>query len=187
MSASALFEDLRPSGTVARDTDKRVIYLAERLGIALCGAIGIVESIRLFAYDYLPKKNIGKYSDEDIAMSIFWNGNPSALVQALIDVGWIKPDPTFRLKLVGWSWKKGNAKTRRRERMRTAGGVIPQHIRHRIFERDGRRCLSCKSMEDLTIDHIIPISHDGTNEDSNLQTLCRTCNGRKRDRLETAI
>lgn len=33
---------------------------------------------------------------------------------------------------------------------------------------------------DLTVDHIIPKAVGGTDDDENLQVLCRGCNGRKR-------
>jgi len=48
-----------------------------------------------------------------------------------------------------------------------------------IFERDNYTCLKCGKKEDLTIDHIIPLSKNGTNGNSNLQTLCMGCNQKK--------
>ena len=51
----------------------------------------------------------------------------------------------------------------------------------RIFRRDGFCCKICGSIDDLTIDHIIPISKDGSDDDDNLQTLCKSCNSRKGD------
>lgn len=61
--------------------------------------------------------------------------------------------------------------------------------RQRIYERDGYRCVRCGLTEVsyLSIDHIVPVSQGGTNKDINLQTLCKTCNVAKGDRLpETA-
>ncbi len=51
----------------------------------------------------------------------------------------------------------------------------------RIFERDGYQCQTedCYMQIDLTIDHIIPILKGGTNDDDNLQTLCKRCNHKK--------
>ena len=53
-----------------------------------------------------------------------------------------------------------------------------------IYERDGYRCRYCGSTNDLTLDHIVPVSRRGDNSSSNLQTLCRSCNSRKGARLE---
>jgi|ERR687896_2491691 5-methylcytosine-specific restriction endonuclease McrA len=43
----------------------------------------------------------------------------------------------------------------------------------------GHRCLSCGSVEDLTADHIHPLSLGGSNAITNIQPLCEECNGRK--------
>ena len=48
--------------------------------------------------------------------------------------------------------------------------------------RPGLRCERCGSTTDLTKDHVVPLSRGGTNHPSNLRTLCRACNSRKRDR-----
>lgn len=41
-----------------------------------------------------------------------------------------------------------------------------------IFERDGYRCVECGATEQLTIDHKISLIDGGTNDLTNLQTLC---------------
>jgi 5-methylcytosine-specific restriction endonuclease McrA len=48
-----------------------------------------------------------------------------------------------------------------------------------IFDKDGGMCRNCGSWDDLTIDHIIPLTKGGTNDVDNLQTLCRKCNQKK--------
>lgn len=55
--------------------------------------------------------------------------------------------------------------------------------REKVFSRDSYTCVFCGATEDLTLDHILPISKGGGNELSNLQTLCRSCNSRKGARL----
>lgn len=48
-----------------------------------------------------------------------------------------------------------------------------------VFARGGFQCRICGSHDDLTLDHIVPLSRGGRNEPSNLQALCRSCNSRK--------
>lgn len=40
-------------------------------------------------------------------------------------------------------------------------------------------CGMCGAWDDLTWDHIVPISRGGTNDWKNLQCLCRSCNSSK--------
>jgi len=64
---------------------------------------------------------------------------------------------------------------------------VPEELRQKIFDRDGRKCVICGAKEDLSIDHIIPRSKGGTNDPENLQTLCRSCNSSKKNREAAAI
>jgi len=57
------------------------------------------------------------------------------------------------------------------------------HLRHECFVRDNYTCVECgKTSKDssLEADHILPVSQGGTDELSNLQTLCFDCNRSKR-------
>jgi 5-methylcytosine-specific restriction endonuclease McrA len=48
-----------------------------------------------------------------------------------------------------------------------------------IHKRDGSYCRICGSTKNLTIDHIIPLAKNGSDDPSNLQILCKSCNSRK--------
>ena len=64
---------------------------------------------------------------------------------------------------------------------------IPPEVRKYVFERDRNQCQSCGKTDretQLTIDHIIPLALGGTNDISNLQTLCNTCNSQKKHHLD---
>lgn len=61
---------------------------------------------------------------------------------------------------------------------------MPPEVRKFVFERDRHTCQSCGAQTELNVDHIIPLAKGGSNDLSNLQTLCRSCNQRKRDRLD---
>lgn len=64
--------------------------------------------------------------------------------------------------------------------------------RLRIFERDNGLCQECLRSGRLTpvgdkpysafCDHVIPKAEGGTDDDANLQTLCRSCHSAKTDR-----
>ncbi|WP_184945352.1 HNH endonuclease [Kitasatospora kifunensis] len=43
--------------------------------------------------------------------------------------------------------------------------------------------IASHASSDLTVDHIIPKANGGLDDRENLQVLCRSCNGRKRDGL----
>ena len=61
---------------------------------------------------------------------------------------------------------------------------ISYRMRFKIFARDKFTCQYCGKHaheEPLEIDHVIPLSHGGTNELDNLITSCRRCNRKKHD------
>ena len=60
---------------------------------------------------------------------------------------------------------------------------IPAGVRLAIYERDGWMCVTCKSGDNLSLDHIIPWSLGGSDEFGNLQTMCRPCNSSKGARV----
>lgn len=51
-----------------------------------------------------------------------------------------------------------------------------------LIERDKLECKKCMKTDNLSIDHITPISKGGSDELDNLQLLCRSCNSRKYDK-----
>jgi len=49
-------------------------------------------------------------------------------------------------------------------------------MRRRIYKRDGWKCLCCGKNHDLSLDHCKPRDQGGSDQPSNLFTLCTTCN-----------
>jgi hypothetical protein len=53
------------------------------------------------------------------------------------------------------------------------------HVREMVFHRSGNKCAACGAVKNLTVDHIIPVLHGGTDDLENLQALCGPCNSKK--------
>jgi 5-methylcytosine-specific restriction endonuclease McrA len=66
----------------------------------------------------------------------------------------------------------------RRGAMSNAGYFDPDDW-VKVLNRYGSRCLRCKVYDNLSLDHIVPLSKGGKNVFSNYQVLCRSCNSWK--------
>lgn len=64
-------------------------------------------------------------------------------------------------------------------RARIAGVDIDEIDVEAIFARDRYRCTYCGNIENLSIDHIIPLASRGAHCEDNLVTACRSCNSSK--------
>ena len=58
----------------------------------------------------------------------------------------------------------------------TARTAIPPDVRQLVWTRDGGACVQCGSNVELQLDHVIPVSLGGSNDERNLQILCGPCN-----------
>lgn len=82
---------------------------------------------------------------------------------------------------------KGKAQTRRRVLIRLtrkskAGGSYTTKQWKQLCAQYDYRCLACGkqfTFEELTVDHVVPISKGGTSNIENLQPLCLSCNQSK--------
>jgi ATP adenylyltransferase len=71
---------------------------------------------------------------------------------------------------------------------RRSTGYISGTLRYEILKRARFRCDLCGISADekaLEVDHILPRNYGGSDEPSNLQALCYSCNAMKRDRDAT--
>ena len=71
---------------------------------------------------------------------------------------------------------------------RRTSGYVPGTIRYEVLKRAKFRCELCGiSAEDkaLEVDHILPRNKGGSDEITNFQALCYSCNATKRDRDDT--
>ncbi len=77
--------------------------------------------------------------------------------------------------------KKAKRRYSRRRRNQFAGKKDALMLA--LIERDGYQCRKCSGQEDLSIDHIVPLSKGGSDDLDNLQILCKSCNSSKGDSL----
>ena len=63
--------------------------------------------------------------------------------------------------------------------------TISRKIRSMILKKYNYKCIKCGSTENLTLDHIKPFSRNGTDDENNLQILCKKCNSKKGSRIES--
>jgi hypothetical protein len=76
--------------------------LKARLGRPKYVALGCLEAIWHFTGRFTPQGNLGKYTDQAIEAWVEWDGQPGALITALIGAGWLDADPVHRLLVHDW-------------------------------------------------------------------------------------
>jgi hypothetical protein len=67
------------------------------------------------------------------------------------------------------------------EYIRVPFAIIMSHrpSRNMIHKRDNYECQYCRCKENLTIDHVIPVSRNGKDDWYNLVSCCSSCNTKK--------
>lgn len=76
--------------------------LCRRMNIPLWQAIGLLESIWHLTAKEKPRGDLGRLSDEDIALAIDYRGEEAVVIEALVYAGWLDRDPIHRLVVHDW-------------------------------------------------------------------------------------
>ena len=66
-------------------------------------------------------------------------------------------------------------------------GALPSKLRYKILKRDRFTCMGCGARApdvELEVDHKIPVSRGGTDDEKNLITKCFNCNRGKGDLID---
>lgn len=89
----------------------------------------------------------------------------------------------------GRSWRESNPEIwrpkhrvrqeRRLRRIYENGGNLNYWEWEEILQRYDHRCVACGKRDELTLDHIVPVSKGGGTSAENVQPLCRSCNASK--------
>jgi hypothetical protein len=112
--------------------------LCRRLDIQIWQAVGLLESIWHLTAREAPRGDIGKLSDEDIALAIDYRGDETELIGALTQSEWIDRDPVERLCIHDWHEHAEDGVHMRlaRARLHFVGGHAPKLTRLPSKERD---------------------------------------------------
>jgi hypothetical protein len=94
--------------------------LKRRLRLPYWQVVGLLESIWKLGLTSAQAGDVGRYSNEDIAAAIEYEGDADELVGVLVDCEWLDADPEFRLIIHDWSehvptYLKGNFSGRKKE------------------------------------------------------------------------
>lgn len=87
------------NGTIGHTKMKR---LCRRLNIRLYQGVGIMEMLWDLTSRQAPRGDIGRISDEDIALALDFPGDEHQLVQAIADSGWLDSNPEHRWLVHDW-------------------------------------------------------------------------------------
>jgi hypothetical protein len=114
------------------ETQVKFKKLKLKLQLPQWQVVGLLESIWKLAMSSAQAGDIGRYSDEDIAVCIEYAGDANELIEAMVESGWLDKDPEFRLVIHDWSehaptWLRGNFTKHKRQ---FADVVAKQRAKH---------------------------------------------------------
>jgi hypothetical protein len=119
-------------------THRKTRRLAQALRIAPCFALGIMEALWHVAAENAPSGAVGRMTDEDIAMEMFYDDDPAKLIEALVVSGLLDRDPVHRLVVHDWHIHSDDATDNKLARATQyyANGEMPRMRRIGHIERD---------------------------------------------------
>lgn len=100
-----------------------------------------------------------------------------------------KRDYEYRLEIERRSRAKNKEKHRPGKNARqSARNRLISKSRFDIIDKDlkriyGSECWKCGTRENISLDHVIPVSKGGNHSIGNMMSLCRSCNSSKGNRL----
>jgi hypothetical protein len=112
--------------------------LCRRLDLALWQAVGLLETLWHLTARETPRGDIGKLSNEDIALALDYRGDENRLIDALETSGWIDRNDIYRLVIHDWQDHADDAVQLRLARAREffCSGSVPKFSRLSLKERE---------------------------------------------------
>jgi hypothetical protein len=80
----------------------KTLALMQALSIPRPMAVGLLELLWHFTSRYAPQGDIGRWTDDNIAQGLSWDGNSSELLAGFVKSGWIDTHEKHRLVIHDW-------------------------------------------------------------------------------------
>lgn len=77
--------------------------LQRRLGVSVAQLVGHLELLWIATAKNAPEGDIGRFSNEDIAIACYWDGEPDFFIDSLIECGWLDASDDWRLLVHDWA------------------------------------------------------------------------------------
>ena len=81
----------------------KTLALMEELGVSKPTAVGLLELLWHFTARFAPRGDIGRFGNRAISSAVGWDGDPDALIAALVKCRWLDEDKEHRLIVHDWS------------------------------------------------------------------------------------
>ena len=77
--------------------------LQRRLSVSVAQLVGHLELLWISTAKNTPEGDIGRFSNEDIAIACCWESDPDFFVNALVECGWLDASEEWRLLVHDWA------------------------------------------------------------------------------------
>jgi 5-methylcytosine-specific restriction endonuclease McrA len=168
-------------------------------GISFSGNYDMPTGDFVAMLEYYQKTNVNLLDDYTNMVHLIWSKNDdnyysreqlNKFIESqsrlrhsrIFDYDWLADCRTV-IKEKSERLKNEEIRQRNIPRKQACSHTSKEEIRNAVFEKYGKKCLCCGSTENLTIDHVIPVSKEGINDISNYQPLCKSCNSKKHDKI----
>jgi len=109
--------------------------------------VGVLESLSMFACRNAPEGDVGRWSNDDIAAAIEWDGDANELIDALVQERWLDECDQHRLLIHDWSdhaptWLKNNLKSHGKEVAKQTAKQVAKQPAKQTAEHDAKQAAS---------------------------------------------
>ena len=154
--------------------DPKFRVVARRSGASLPEVISVFITMLTTASAARSRGTLEGWNDEDVAASLDMETERVEAIREAMQGKLIEGD-----RLLGWEKRQPENELWGIQLLRTGWNSVRADLAPLVFARDGHACVYCGAREDLTVDHVLPLSRGGTNDLYNLVTACRPCNSSK--------